>query len=70
MKVELFGFTVPNFVIQKMPPRPRQDGYGFAENPKFALKEIPAEDLAALCDDFRASVFAKAGKSDPAQEGK
>ncbi len=63
MKIELRGFTVPNFVIQVVPPRPRQEG--FTEAPKYALAEIPAEDLASLCDDFRAAVFAKAGKADP-----
>jgi hypothetical protein len=64
MKIELLEFTVPNFVIQKMPPRPRQEG--FHEAPKYPLSEVPAEDLASLCDHFRAQVFAKAGKPDPA----
>ncbi|MHB1260359.1 MAG: hypothetical protein ACYC2H_01450 [Thermoplasmatota archaeon] len=63
MKVELLGFTVPNFVIQKMPPRSRQEG--MAEAPKYALADVPAEDLASLCDHFRSEVFRKAGKADP-----
>lgn len=66
MKVKLRSFTVPNFVIQKMPPLPRQEG--FAEAPKYALSEVPAEDLASLCDHFRSQVFAKAGKADPASK--
>lgn len=66
MKVELLGFTVPNFVSQKMPPKSR--GEGFVEAPKYALTDVPAEDLASLCDHFRAEVFRKAGKADPAAE--
>jgi hypothetical protein len=65
MKIELLGFTVPNFVIQKMPARPRQEG--FVEAPKYALADVPAEDLAALCDRFRSEVFRKARKVDPAK---
>ncbi len=65
MKIELLGFTVPNFVIQKMPPRSRQEGLGPA--PKYALSDIPAEDLASLCDHFRGEVFRMAGKDDPAK---
>ena len=67
MKIELIGFMTPNFVIQRMPPRPRQAG--FHEAPKYALSEVPAEELARLCDDFRAEVFDKAGKPDPAKKG-
>lgn len=62
MKIELQPFLTPNFVIGKMAPRPRQDGLG--EAPKWALKDVPAEDLARLCDEFRAEVFRKAGKVD------
>lgn len=68
MTIELLGFTVPNYVIQKMPPRPRQEG--FTEAPKYPLVEVPAEDLASLCDHFRSEVFRKAGKTDPALEGR
>ena len=67
-KLDLHPWTVPNFCIVKMPSRVRQDGLG--EAPKFALAEVDAETLAQLCDDFRAEVFRKAGKPDPAQEGK
>lgn len=64
MQIELLPMRVPNFVIQKMPPRPRQEG--MVESPKFALAELDADTLAGLCDEFRAEVFAKAGKVDPA----
>lgn len=63
MKVELLGFTVPNFVLVKMPPRSRQDG--MIEGPKYALADVPAEDLASLCSHFRSEIFRKAGKDDP-----
>lgn len=67
MKIELLGFTVPNFVIQKMPFRSRQEG--MVESPKYALADIPSDDLASLCDQFRAEVFRKAGKVDPRGDG-
>jgi hypothetical protein len=34
--------------------------------PKWSLKEVDAETLAKMCDDFRAEIFRKAGKPDPA----
>lgn len=68
MKIELLGFATPNFVIQKTPARPRQEG--ITEAPKYALSEIPAEDLASLCDRFRSEIFRKAGKLDPAKASK
>lgn len=64
VKIDLLPFTTPNYVLQRMPPRPRQDGLTFA--PKYPLCDVPADDLAALCDQFRAEIFRKAGKSDPA----
>lgn len=65
MKVELLPFTTPNYVIQKMPAGNRQDGY--RESPKYHLRDVPAEDLAALCDQFHAEIFAKADKADPVE---
>jgi hypothetical protein len=67
MKIELNPWMVPNFVTAKMPPRPRQEG--FQEGPKWALSEVDADTLAAQCDQFRAEVFRKAGKPDPANAG-
>jgi hypothetical protein len=64
MKVELNPWMVPNFVTAKMPPRPRQEGY--QEAPAWALKDVDADTLATQCDQFRAEVFRKAGKPDPA----
>jgi hypothetical protein len=63
MNIELHPFATPNFVIGKMPPRPRQDG--LVESPKWHLREVDADILAKLCDDFRDEVFKKAEKQDP-----
>lgn len=52
-------FQVPNYVVAECP----QDGPWGAIG--FALKDIDAEALAQLCNEFRAAVFAKAGKADP-----
>ena len=64
MLIGVQPWMTPNYVIGKMPPRPRQEG--FHEGPKWALSEVEADVLAALCDQFRAEVFEKAGKPDPA----
>ena len=66
MKIELRPFTVPNFVIQVTAPRPKQEG--MREAPSYALEEVDADTLATMCSDFRAAVFAKAGKLDPADK--
>lgn len=64
MKIELQPWQTPNFVIVKVPPRPRQEGW--QEAPKFPLSEVDAETLAQMCEAFRVEVFRKAGKVDPA----
>ena len=65
MKVKLLPWSVPNFVIGKMPARPRQEGFNLDACPKWSLAEVDAETLAEQCDAFRAEVFRKAGKQDP-----
>jgi len=62
--VELLPFRVPNYVIQKMPVRPRQEG--FHEAPKYHLSELDTETLISLCDQFKVAVLIKAGQPDPA----
>jgi hypothetical protein len=64
LKIDLVPFSTPNYVFGQMPPRPRQDGP--IEAPKWHLTEVDAVVLAQLCDEFRADVFKKAGKPDPA----
>ncbi len=60
---KLRPFTIPNYVIEEMEPRPRQEG--MVEAPKHLLAELTPEILAELCDEFRAAVFAKSGMRDP-----
>lgn len=64
IEVELKPWRVPSYVIPKRVARPRQEG--FQEGMKLHISEVDAEALAELCDRFRADVFAKAGKTDPA----
>lgn len=57
-EIELQPFTVPNYVIVKMPPRPKQDG--IRESPKYHISELDENTLNKLCDEFRAAVLRKA----------
>lgn len=61
---KLKPWLVPNFAVVESAARPRQEGFHTAQT--VSLSELPAETLASMCDDFRAAVFAKAGKPDPA----
>jgi hypothetical protein len=65
LRVELHPWQTPNFVIAKSEPRPRDEGW--AEGPKWPLHLVDADVLASMCDAFRAEIFQKAGKPDPAQ---
>lgn len=67
MFCDLKPIRTPNYVLAVVPPGKRQDG--FVEGPKWHVKDIPAETLAALCDQFRKDLFEKAGKADPAMGG-
>lgn len=61
--LELRPFEVPNYVSVNESPSARQEG--FIEGRKFHLSELDEETLSGLCDEFRAQVFAKAGKTCP-----
>jgi hypothetical protein len=63
MNITLKPFTVPNFVIQVLPVRPRQEGIG--EPRSYPLSDVDADELSDMCDVFRVEVFRKAGKADP-----
>ncbi len=63
MEIKLKSFVVPTLVYMETPPRPR--GEGFREGVSFKLSDVPEEDLAKLCDDFRRNVFLEAAKDDP-----
>lgn len=65
MQVELQPWITPNCVIAKTSIRPRQEG--FKEPPMWSINEVDAETLAEQCDKFRAEIFSKAGKEDPAK---
>lgn len=63
LSIEVESFTTPNFVILKQAPGERQDG--FSQRPSFSIKEVDAQLLSELCDDFRRNIFLKANKIDP-----
>lgn len=63
MKIEINPLTVQNYVIGKMPPRERQEG--FVEAPKWHVSELDAETLAELATQYRKDLFEKAKKKDP-----
>lgn len=65
MQIEVQPWLVPNFVTGKMPAGNRQDG--IVEPPKWALSDVEPDVLASMCNAFRAEVFRKAGKPDPAK---
>lgn len=54
IEIKLKPFTVPDFALEKQE--------GFNQGRKYALHELDAETLEALCWKFKQEVFAKAGK--------
>lgn len=66
MKIELRPWSTPNFVTGVMSVRRGQDGFDPDAAPKWHVRDVDAETLAEQCDRFRDEIFAKAGKSDPA----
>gem|GEM_PF-2216326 len=63
IEMDINPFSIPSFVTVSGQSNPRQDGFKPAEDiPLFMLDEYT---LDKLCDDFRDSVFKKAGKSQP-----
>ena len=59
IKVDLVPFTVPTGVSVKQKPGLRQDGMRFAQQLK--LSELSPDELNAMCEEFRVSVFEAAG---------
>ena len=61
VEVAIQPFSIPHFV--------RRDKKAAAGDPDaeaaFELSAVDAMTLSALCDQFRADVFKKAGKTDP-----
>jgi hypothetical protein len=58
--VKLHPMGTPNYVMEAT-----EHGSSPRSIP---LKDLSAEVLAALCDDFRAKIFRKAKKNDPAKK--
>lgn len=67
VEVGLNPFQIPNFVRPTKKIGLRQDGIQFDDG--IPLADLPEDTLAALCDEFRAGVFLKAGKQDPRKGG-
>lgn len=65
LSLEVQPFEFPYYVKVSAPSVPGGDPSPFAVK----LSEVDARTLGALCDDFRRSVFEKAGKQEPPREG-
>lgn len=62
MPMQLRPFTVPNFVIVELPQPPKESAQSC---PSLSIEDLDEQTLSGLCDEFRANVFARAGKQDP-----
>jgi hypothetical protein len=51
IEVKLKPFQVPDFVLTEAEAKPRQEGF-FHDAPKYALNELSADVLEALCGEF------------------
>lgn len=63
IEMELAPFTVPNYVLVKEEPKPKQEG--FIEGRKLHVSELDADTLDRLCEEFTKNIFEKAGKRRP-----
>jgi hypothetical protein len=64
LKVSLKPFQVPNFVLLELGAKPRQEGFD-PNGSRVPLSDLEPEDLDRLCEEFRNTVFNKAGKKQP-----
>lgn len=65
IEVPIQPFSIPHFVRRDK----KAAGPGDPEaEAAFELSAVDAQTLSALCDQFRAEVFKKAGKADPRQK--
>lgn len=62
VEVAIQPFSIPNFVRRDKKAAAAGDPDAEAA---FELSAVDAMTLSALCDQFRADVFKKAGKTDP-----
>lgn len=58
MEIEIQKFSTPNFVLSI--PQPNE-----TNRVSWPIREVDAQTLSKLCDEFRREVFAKAEKKDP-----
>lgn len=73
IEINLLPFDVPDFVMEKREPAPAPAAPALPESAArpirhaitLHLKEMPAETLSKMCDEYRKEVFKKAGKTDP-----
>ena len=63
LEVELQPFQTPNFVRAKAADVKREEG--MQETSSYPLSDLDPYTLSKLCDQFRADVFKKAGKTQP-----
>jgi len=63
IEVDLKPFGIPNFVIVKQEPGLKQDG--LQESKQYKISELDSGTLLKMCEEFKISVFEKAGKKVP-----
>lgn len=66
IKIEIKPFLVPNFVLTTG-RKGDTSSLGDAVDTTLPMSALDAETLERMCDDFRDSIFKKAGKSRPPQ---
>ena len=67
MKITFRPFISPHYALEGLSPHPGEAG--FTTISARSIRDIDAETLSQMCDDFRADVFRKAGKADPTPKG-
>lgn len=61
--VKFRPWNVPNYAVQDVPPRARQEG--FSEAPKMSVKELPHQVLDAMAERWLNDLYANAGQRNP-----
>lgn len=70
LRSKLKPLRAPNFVLIDGEDTTYNPLSWPTEQPKYALSQLDEETLDALCVQFRADIFKKAGKEDPAMRSK
>lgn len=61
--VKFRRWQAPNYAVQDVPPRPRQEG--FHEAPKAAVSELPFQVIDALAEAWLNDLYAKSEHENP-----